>query len=85
MDPRYAFRLVVRISETDVGQRVSIRRRMSNGAYSDVVGVLESWSGGILRVRRRDGSVVDVPAGSLVAAKVVPPVPPRARRPRPRD
>jgi hypothetical protein len=82
VDPRYAARLVVRISVSDVGRRVSVRRRLSTGAYSDVVGILESWSEGVLRVRRRDGSVVAVPAESMVAGKVVPQHPPRPRRPR---
>lgn len=84
MDPHIAARLVVRVTTADVGRRVSLRRRLSSGAYSDVVGVLESWADGVLRVRRRDGSVVSVPADTLVAGKVVPPAPPR-RPPRSPD
>ncbi|WP_309239503.1 hypothetical protein [Actinomadura sp. J1-007] len=45
------------------------------------MGVLESWSGKTLTVRRRTGEVVDVPEDAMVAAKVVPPQPP-PRRPR---
>ncbi|MFC4050441.1 hypothetical protein ACFOY4_12150 [Actinomadura syzygii] len=82
MSGRFAARLVVTISVADVGQRISLRRRLPTGEYSDVVGVLESWSGGTLRVRRRDGEVVDVPETIMVAAKVVPPRPPPRRRPR---
>ncbi len=79
MNPRFAGRLVVRVTPADVGNRVSLRRRLPTGAYSDVVGILESWSEGLLTVRRRDGSLVSVPADTLVAGKVVPPPPKRPR------
>ncbi|WP_067477218.1 putative acetyltransferase [Actinomadura hibisca] len=80
MSGRLAARLVVSISSADVGQRVSLRRRLPTGEYSDVVGVLESWSDGRLLVRRRTGEVVEVPEGIVVAGKVVPPAPPERRR-----
>ncbi|GLZ07055.1 hypothetical protein Acsp03_45210 [Actinomadura sp. NBRC 104412] len=82
MSGHIAARLVVTITPADVGQRISLRRRMATGEYSDVVGVLESWSGGLLRVRRRTGETVEVPEEIMVAAKVVPPQPPPRRRPR---
>ncbi|HVF06199.1 MAG TPA: hypothetical protein VNA20_15260 [Frankiaceae bacterium] len=47
------------------------------GGVGDVVGELLAWSDGVLSVRRRDGSVVIVPECDLVAARVVPPAPPR--------
>ncbi|WP_174567438.1 putative acetyltransferase [Actinomadura kijaniata] len=80
MSGRLAARLVVSISPADVGQRVSLRRRLPEGAYSDVVGVLESWADGVLRVRRRTGEAVEVAEATVVAAKVVPPAPPERRR-----
>ncbi|MEV3922982.1 putative acetyltransferase [Actinomadura coerulea] len=82
MSGRFAARLVVAISGADVGQRISLRRRLPTGEYSDVVGVLESWSGGTLAVRHRTGELVEVPESAMVAAKVVPPQPPPRRRPR---
>jgi hypothetical protein len=75
MSARFAARLVVSVTEADVGQRVSLRRRLPTGEYSDVVGVLESWSDGILLVRRRNGDLVEVPRAIVVAGKVVPPAP----------
>lgn len=81
MSERFGARLVVKVTEADVGERVSLRRRLPTGEYSDVVGVLESWSGGVLQVRRRDGELVEVPREIVVAGKVVPPRPP-PRRPR---
>jgi hypothetical protein len=77
MSARFAARLVVSITPGDVGQRVSVRRRLPTGEYSDVVGVLESWSRGMLRIRRRGDEVVEVPENILAAGKVVPPMPPR--------
>ncbi|MCX9193720.1 N-acetyltransferase [Carbonactinospora thermoautotrophica] len=47
--------------------------------YSDVLGELVSWAGGVLVVRRRDGSLVEVPESTLVVGKVVPAPPPRRR------
>lgn len=44
---------------------------------TDVVGDLEAWEAGELRVRRRDGAVRTVRADALVAGKVVPPAPAR--------
>jgi hypothetical protein len=81
MSYRFAGRLVVTVTPADVGQRVSLRRRLPTGQYSDVIGVLESWSEGMLSVRRRTGELVEVPEDIVVAGKVVPPAPPR-RRPR---
>ena len=68
------------MTPADVGSRVTLRRAVPEGV-SDVVGVLLSWSSGVLTVERRDGSVETVPESSLVAARVVPPVVPRGGRP----
>ena len=74
---------VVRVKPADIGSRVTLRMITDSERYRDVVGELISWSGGILRVRRRDGTIADVPEELLVAGKVVPPAPPSrsARRP----
>ncbi|GAB2945925.1 hypothetical protein ACFMQL_08735 [Nonomuraea fastidiosa] len=50
------------------------------GGFRDAVGILVSWSDGILKVRKRDGTVVEIPEETLVAAKVVPAAPPRPGR-----
>ena len=70
---------VVRIRPADVGSRVSVRT-ISGERYRDVVGDLLSWADGKLRIRRRDGSIVDVAENLVVAGKVVPPAPPRRDR-----
>ncbi|MGI5273612.1 hypothetical protein ACQEUU_31030 [Nonomuraea sp. CA-218870] len=59
-----------------MGSRVTTRRRVPGG-FRDAVGVLESWADGVLRVRKRDGTVVEIPEETLVAGRVVPVAPPR--------
>lgn len=77
MPPRYVTRLTFTVTAADVGRRVSLRRRLPDGRYTDVVGVLEAWADGVLTVRRRDGSLAALPEDSLVAGKVVPSAPRR--------
>ena len=92
---RPAALLVVRITAADVGSRVSVRHRFEGSTLTDTLGVLLSWTadkqhaergggdnirGGLLRIEKRDGSVVEVLERDVVAAKVVPPAPPRRPR-----
>lgn len=72
-------RLVITISAADVGARITTRRKVPEG-FRDAVGTLESWDGGVLRVRKRDGTLVEIPEETLVAARVVPAAPPRPGR-----
>jgi len=71
--------LAVRVTPADVGRRITLRHRVEpehpgDGRFSDVVGVLRSWSGeGLLELVRRDGEVRVVRADDVVAAKVVAP------------
>lgn len=67
------------LGHDDVGARVSVRRRLPGGGFTDVVGHLVSWRDGVLRVRRADGEEVDVDESSVVAGRPVPPAPPRRR------
>ncbi len=63
---------MVSITPADVGRRVTVRRRVPEG-FRDVVGVLESWTDGVLTVRKRDGALVEVAEETLAAAKIVRP------------
>ncbi|QGV78741.1 GNAT family N-acetyltransferase [Streptomyces ficellus] len=78
-------RLEVRITPSDVGKRVSVRRLSDPGAlpekFTDTVGVLTSWNEGVVVITRRTGETVRMPESSLVAGKVVPAVPARRRGP----
>ncbi|MGP4095852.1 putative acetyltransferase [Nonomuraea sp. KM90] len=74
-----AARLVIAITSKDIGARITTRRRVPGG-FRDAVGILVSWADGVLKVRKRDGTVVEIPEETLVAAKVVPAAPPRPGR-----
>ncbi|MBP0460752.1 GNAT family N-acetyltransferase [Streptomyces montanisoli] len=78
-------RLVVRITPSDLGKRVSVRRLTggSDGApeFTDTVGVLTSWNDGVMLITRRTGEVVTLDDSTLVAGKVVPDAPARRRGP----
>lgn len=71
----------VRITTSDVGKRVSVRRiaEVVEGrpAFTDAVGVLTSWNEGVLIVTRRTGEAVRIAESALVAGKVVPDTPVR--------
>ena len=81
------YRLEVRITAADVGQRVTIRWRPpelegSSTWMTDVLGILEEADDQFFKVRRgRDGQLIVIPRERALAGKVVPPAPP-PRRPR---
>ncbi|MFD3451871.1 GNAT family N-acetyltransferase [Streptomyces sp. NPDC058691] len=81
MDFTAGARADVRITPSDVGKRVSVRRiaEIVGGrpVFTDAVGVLTSWDEGTLVVTRRDGQPVRIAETLLVAAKVVPDTPAR--------
>ena len=68
-------RYVRDVGPGDSGVRVSLRRTLPDGGLGDVLGDLLDWSGGLVRVRRKDGSVVEVAEADVVAAKRIPPPP----------
>uniref|UniRef100_A0AAU2V2I0 GNAT family N-acetyltransferase n=1 Tax=Streptomyces sp. NBC_00003 TaxID=2903608 RepID=A0AAU2V2I0_9ACTN len=78
-------RLEVRITAADTGKRVSVRRLSSSGTpgslFTDTVGVLTSWDGGVLSITRKSGETVRIEESTLVAGKVVPAAPARRRGP----
>jgi len=78
------YRLVVRLTAADVGQRVVIRWRRpgpdDGEQIADVLGILEEADAGSFAVRTRDGQLVVIPTRRALAGKVVPPPPVRQRR-----
>jgi N-acetylglutamate synthase len=65
-----------------VGQRVVVRRilRGETGptggpAFTDVLGVMESWADGLAVVRTEAGGLVDIEIADIVSGKPVPPRP----------
>jgi len=77
------YRLEVRLTAADVGQRVVIRWRRSGPddgeQIADVLGILEEHDSHSFAVRTRDGQLVVVPRERALAGKVVPPARPRRR------
>ena len=63
------------LASSDVGHRVVVRHRLPDGLLTDVVGVLSSYTQDRWKVRRSDGSSVEVGPDAVVAAKRVPPTP----------
>ncbi|GAC1609536.1 MAG: hypothetical protein NVS3B26_11300 [Mycobacteriales bacterium] len=61
----------------DSGMRISLRRRLAEGGYGDVLGVLSSWESGVVTVIRADGTVVAIDASDVVATRRIPPAPAR--------
>src|SRR5262245_36291097 len=62
---------IVSITPADAGRRVSVRSRTDDSMLTDVVGDLLEWTDGVLRIRRRDGSIAEVVEDRLVAGKTV--------------
>lgn len=63
------------LTTAELGRRVTVRYRLAEPAASasatDVVGVLEDLGDATWTVRRRDGSLVRVPADAVIVAKVI--------------
>jgi hypothetical protein len=62
------------VTPSDVGRRVSFQYELPNGYVGEVVGSLEAFDeqANTFLVRRRDGSLVRVPATGVRFGKVVP-------------
>jgi len=79
------YRLVIRLTPADVGQRVVIRWRLPQpepgATMTDVLGILEEYGADSFTIRKASGQLVVIPRERALAGKVVPPAPP-PRRPR---
>ena len=78
------YRLVVRLTAADVGQRVVIRWLLpgpeDSEKMTDVLGILEEYDGRSFGVRTRDGQLVVIPRARALAGKVIPPPPQKSAR-----
>jgi hypothetical protein len=77
------YRLEVRLTAADVGQRVVIRWRRpgpdGGEQMTDVLGILEEHGADSFTVRTAAGKVVVIPSARALAGKVVPAHPRRRR------
>jgi len=62
----------VRVGCGDVGRRVTVRVRLPEGGFSDVLGVLETCDDTSFGIRDRSGALRLVERADVVAAKIVP-------------
>jgi hypothetical protein len=76
-DEPVGVRYAQEVGPGDSGMRITLRRRLAEGGYGDVLGVLESWAAGLVTVVRSDGSRVVVAEGDVVATRRIPPPPAR--------
>lgn len=67
----------------DAGLRITLRRRLPEGGYGDVLGVLSSWTDGLVTVVRSSGEQVVVAEADVVATRRIPPPPVRRTTPPP--
>ncbi|HLU70909.1 MAG TPA: hypothetical protein VKZ82_01910 [Nonomuraea sp.] len=67
------------VTPDDLGRRATLRLRLPDGRFRDIVGVLEWWRDGVIGVRRRDGELAEVAAADVVAGRLVPQHPPKRR------
>ena len=82
------YRLQVRLTPADVGQRVVIRWRPGpddSKQMTDVLGILEQADARSFAVRTRDGTLVLIPRTRALAGKVIPPAPPPRQRKHPQS
>jgi len=77
------YRLELRLTAADVGERVVLRwRRPAAGGgeeVADVLGILEAADGDSFTVRKASGEVVVIPRERALGGKTVPPAPGRRR------
>ena len=66
----------MKLGSGDVGRRVVIRHRLDppvDGAHAtDVLGILEAWADGRLRVATAGGRTIEVAESDIIAAKPIP-------------
>jgi hypothetical protein len=65
------FRSVDQIGPEHLGRRVTVRRALPEGGYSDVVGVCEQAEADSVTVRNKKGEAITIRRGDIVASRVV--------------
>ena len=65
------YRSVGQIGPEHIGRRVTVRRTLAEGGYSDVLGVCEQADADSVTVRNKQGEAVVIERSQIVAARVV--------------
>lgn len=78
------YRLEVRLTAADVGQRVVLRWRRPAGEQrdqiADVLGTLAAVDAGSFTIRKSSGETIVIPRERAIAGKTIPPAPARRHR-----
>ena len=65
------YRSVDQIHKEHQGQRVTIRRKLPEGGYSDVIGIAEHVDDASVTVRNHKGETIEINRSEIVAARVI--------------
>jgi ribosome maturation factor RimP len=65
------YRSVDQIAKEHQGHRVTIRRKLPEGGYSDVVGIAEHVDDASVKVRNHKGETIDIKRSEIAAARVI--------------
>jgi hypothetical protein len=73
------YRSVDQIGPQHLGRRVTVRRTLPDGGYSDVIGVCENADASSITVRSKNGESIVIARSDIVAARVVGSASPKGR------
>jgi len=65
------YRSVDQIDKEHQGHRVTIRRKLPEGGYSDVVGIAEHVDDASVTVRNHKGETIEIDRSEIAAARVI--------------
>jgi ribosome maturation factor RimP len=65
------YRSVDQIGPQHLGHRVTVRRTLPEGGYSDVIGVCENADASSITVRNKKGESIVIARSEIAAARVV--------------
>jgi hypothetical protein len=73
------YRSVDQIGPEHLGRRVTVRRTLPDGGYSDVIGVCEHTDASTITIRNKNGESIVIARSEIVAARVVGSASPKGR------
>jgi hypothetical protein len=65
------FRSVDKIGPEHQGRRVTVRRILPEGGYSDVIGVCEQIDAATVTIRNKNGVAIVIVRSEIVAARLI--------------
>ena len=65
------YRSIDQIGKEHQGHRVTSRRTLPEGGYSDVIGIVENVDDASVTVRNRKGETIEIERREIAAARVI--------------